>query len=169
MADPSSLIKVLSISRKIYGERIMPGSFLYTDDNSNTISDDGKGNLFLSDFGYVGNIIYSQGILVLISVNIIYPISISFTSEYTIYEHNIICQVRDSDYNLTYNRSLIDPNSADHELFTFATDLTGSFVPYATSIGIYNDQNDLLAVAKLASPIPISKDTDMAFHIRYDV
>ena len=42
------------------------------------------------------------------------------------------------------------------------------FEPYVTTIGLYNEQNDLLAVAKFAQPIPISQNTDMTFVVRYD-
>jgi elongation factor P len=36
------------------------------------------------------------------------------------------------------------------------------------SIGLYNDANELLLVAKLGQPIPISDNTDTTFVIRYD-
>jgi hypothetical protein len=46
---------------------------------------------------------------------------------------------------------------------------TGSnFQPYVTAIGLYNDANELLGVAKMASPIPMSSTTDMTFLIKYD-
>jgi hypothetical protein len=46
---------------------------------------------------------------------------------------------------------------------------TGSaFQPYATAIGLYNDDNELLMVAKLGKPMMISPDTDMTFIVKYD-
>jgi hypothetical protein len=42
------------------------------------------------------------------------------------------------------------------------------FEPYVTTIGLYNEQDDLLAVAKFAQPIPLSQNTDMTFVVRYD-
>jgi hypothetical protein len=46
---------------------------------------------------------------------------------------------------------------------------TGSaFQPYVTTIGLYNDDDDLLMVAKLSEPIALSADTDMTFIVRYD-
>lgn len=52
----------------------------------------------------------------------------------------------------------------------FATgSISGSeFSPYVGSIGLYNDAGDLLAVAKMATPIPLSSNTDMTFLIKYD-
>jgi hypothetical protein len=60
---------------------------------------------------------------------------------------------------------------------TITTDTSGSlrdfatgssFNPYATAIGLYNDANELLLVAKLGQPTPISDNTDTTFVIRYD-
>jgi len=48
-------------------------------------------------------------------------------------------------------------------------ELTGSeFTPYITSIGLYNDANELLAVAKLSRPIKKSIDLDMTFIVKLD-
>jgi len=33
---------------------------------------------------------------------------------------------------------------------------------------LYNDDNELLMVAKFGQPVPISSETDMTFLIRYD-
>ena len=47
--------------------------------------------------------------------------------------------------------------------------VTGSdFHPYITTIGLYNDENDLLLVAKLSKPIMKSPNTDMTFIVKYD-
>ena len=53
---------------------------------------------------------------------------------------------------------------------TSTTYATGSldFQPYVTTIGLYNDDNDLLMVAKLGKPIVLSSDTDMTFIVKYD-
>lgn len=46
---------------------------------------------------------------------------------------------------------------------------TGSFFsPYITTIGLYNDEFELLAVGKLAKPIQTSRTTDMTFLINID-
>ena len=47
---------------------------------------------------------------------------------------------------------------------------TGSdFSPYITSIGLYDSNNELLAIGKLAKPIKNDKELDMNFIIRFDV
>jgi hypothetical protein len=46
--------------------------------------------------------------------------------------------------------------------------ITDEFSPYVTTVGLYNDANDLLAVAKMSSPTPISPNTDMTFLVKFD-
>ena len=48
--------------------------------------------------------------------------------------------------------------------------VTGSaFTPYITSIGLYNDSNELIAVAKTNKPIPKSTHADMTFEVKIDI
>ncbi len=60
---------------------------------------------------YVGNIFYEQGIGVLTN----YPISIidsssikniQFQNSYTLYEQNMVCRVKDYEFNASYNPTL---------------------------------------------------------------
>jgi len=47
--------------------------------------------------------------------------------------------------------------------------VTGSdFSPYVTTIGLYNENQELLAVAKLAQPLPTSQTTDTTILINLD-
>jgi hypothetical protein len=49
-----------------------------------------------------------------------------------------------------------------------SSDGTSSFSPYVSTIGLYNDAQELLAVAKMAAPTPISANTDMTFLVKFD-
>ena len=92
---------------------------------------------------------------------------LSFTNEYTVYENYITAHVKENEYNLTYNPSLRTTSSdAYSQINDFATG--SAFQPYASTLGLYNDDNDLLMVAKFGQPVPISVETDMTFLIRYD-
>ena len=44
----------------------------------------------------------------------------------------------------------------------------GTALPYISSIGLYNDTNQLLAIAKFAQPVQKRDDVDMNFVIRWD-
>jgi hypothetical protein len=91
--------------------------------------------------------------------------NLSFKNEHIIYENEVRCVVKESEFNLTYNPSLQSDSSGS--LYDFAT---GSFFsPYVTTLGLYNDSNELLAVAKFGKPLLISPDTDMTFMVKYDL
>lgn len=88
---------------------------------------------------------------------------ILFLNEHIIYEKMIKCTVKDYEFNLSYNPTL----SVSGSVKSFAT---GSFFhPYVTTVGLYNDNNDLLAVAKFGQPIPVSQDTDTSYLIKLDL
>ena len=57
--------------------------------------------------------------------------------------------------------------SEEHgELADFATG--SKFRPYVTTVGLYNDEGELLVVGKLAQPVKMSEETDTTFVVRYD-
>ena len=116
---------------------------------------------------------------------------IKFKNSHTVYESFIKCTVKDYEYNLSYNPTLLSgsqgillPYSASNGgsivyinsgsnygiLKDFTTgSISGSdFSPYVGAIGLYNDGGDLLAVGKMAAPIPLSVNTDTTFVIKYD-
>lgn len=91
--------------------------------------------------------------------------SLSFKNEHFIYENEIRCTVKESEFNLSYNPSLQTGSFGD--VYNFATG--SNFSPYVTTLGLYNDNNELLAVAKFGKPLLISPDTDMTFVVKYDL
>jgi len=117
----------------------------------------------------------------------------SFKNEHIIHENEIRCLIKESDYNLSYNPTLLVSGSqyivtsgsqASGSVYTLTGSIdstiknfaTGSilssgsyFRPYATQIGLYDDNNQLLAVAKFGKPIMMSPDTDITFVVKYDV
>jgi len=92
------------------------------------------------------------------------PNKLSFKNRYTIYENEIVCTVDANDLNMTQNPTITTNTSGSLKDFA-----TGSyFKPYITTIGLYNDNNELLLVGKLAQPTVMSDITDTTFVIRYD-
>ena len=171
-----STIGVLSIPQYMYGDFIQPESFTFTTP-SGSYADDGEGRL-VSGSTYIGNIIYEHGIIVLtggertrnywdeeISTFVSNSnITCSFSSSYTIYETQYKCTIGESEYNFTQNPSVISGSNGTP--WGFAT--SASFAPYITTVGLYNDQRDLIAVGKLAQPLPTSKTTDTTILINID-
>ena len=143
------------------------------------IIDDGEGRLILSGSTdpytdsekVVGDVIYNQGQLILTDPVIARYYStytrpkVSWISKLPIYTYNIHCTVRENEMNFTYNRTAVSGSYNDVE-----TNLTGSeFRPYITTVGLYNEANELIAVAKTNRPIPKSQNVDMTFVVKLDI
>lgn len=188
---------VYSIPRAIYGNAIKPGTFViepqpeqnyvsssyvsggYIYEASDIINaiDDGEGNIIhQGSFGgsgrKIGDIIYPHGIVVITDPNYdiytdawVIKYQLKFQSSLDIFTHQYRCKVRESEMSLTYNPSaLTGSNGMLHD------NVTGSyFSPYVTTIGLYNDAHELVAVGKLGQPVPKSQNNDMTFVVNFDI
>ena len=112
------------------------------------------------------------------------PYDLGLTSETTIYVNEVKCRVLENDFNYSQNPTVFQYRTAisgSNALpfyssstaiitdGTLADNVTGSsFHPYATTVGLYNESNELLVVGKLATPYPIPANTDITFIIRWD-
>lgn len=190
----NAIVGVISIPSKLFGDTIQPGSFVITAE-SGSITDDGNGNLYFSlDGQYCGNIIYQHGLAVItkdssgggdaygtaiygtstyggdtnpfIENIILSPnVTCSFNSSFTIYETQYKCTFDPSEFNFSLNPSLIS-GSTEGTVYDF---VTGSyFNPYVTTVGLYNENQDLIAVGKLAKPLPSNNTTDTTILINID-
>jgi len=161
---------VISIPNRLFGEQIQPTTFYMNSSTSGSIRDDGEGNI-LSGSLNVGNIFYSHGLIVLTNTQSIIPfcsssnVTMSFNSTYTIHETQYKCTIRESEFNFSLNPTILSGSSND----TAYNFVTGSFFsPYITMVGLYNDQQELLAVAKMAQPLPSSRTNDLNIIINLD-
>jgi hypothetical protein len=144
------------------------------------------------DLGYayqtnvVGNIFYTDGIAVVSDPRPKYKNALlgktgnydyggradgfygTFKSTTTFYEHEIICRLRKNEYNMTQNPSIVEGGIVGlGKIRDFTT--SSYFNPYFTTIGLYNDKYELIAIAKTSSPIEKRDDVDMNVIIRFDV
>ena len=171
----------------------------------------------------IGNIFYSQGLLVLTrspETLLQTQWDLTFKSTETIYEHEYLLIVNESDYNVSTNPSAVSMVGGAYETFTDdygkvvriyteqpvkyikklstlengntldyrfsgsvgnkkagfehydlsgSVDSTGSFLaPFITTIGLYDDNCDLVAVAKLPKPIKSDPELPVNFIVRFD-
>jgi hypothetical protein len=190
----STSLYVVSIPSTLYGDYINPTSFLCTNiatDNYGTISvrDNGEGGLIIANGAFAGRFVgiinYAHGIAVfpdfifdesvigwwLISMNL------SFQSSKVIYETQYKCTLRESEFNYSLNPSMFLTKGFISPMNSSTVDTSGialrfvtgsSFSPYVTSVGLYDDDQQLLAVAKLSQPIPTSRTTDMTIVVNLD-
>jgi len=194
--ESGRVIGVISIPSKLFGEYIQPGSFRLIVD-SGSLTDDGEGNLLDEANSIVGNIFYPHGIIVIMTEfagtnngpryasavyatdrygfypptasieNAIYTdnITCSFSSSLTIYETQYKCTIRENEFNLSLNPSMLTSGSED----TYLGIVTSSyFTPYITTVGLYNEKQELLMVGKLAQPLNSSDTTDTSIIISLD-
>jgi len=147
-------------------------------------------NSFNTGYAYqtarVGNIFYKTGVVSIVDPrpkyknallgkegnfdynSLDYGFTGTFKSKATFFEHEIICKIRKNEFNFTQNPSI--KKNRDSEVSKIEDYVTSSFFnPYVTTIGLYNDMHELIAVAKLANPTAKRDDVDMNFIIRFDV
>lgn len=188
-------VGVFSIPKNLYGDKIAPYSFKVQTD-STYIYDDGEGNLRSNATPeIVGNILYAHGIAILyikdadtsggygsdsyglgtygsiagnltLNTFLTGEISCSFSSSYTLYETQYKCTISENEFSETLNPTVM----SDTKTGLMYSYLTGSdFDPYVTTVGLYNSNRELLAVGKLAQPLPTTRTTDMTIYINLDI
>lgn len=109
---------------------------------------------------------------------------LSWKSSQPIYTHNYHCKIRDFEYNYTYNPTAISSSVGtvydnNDEIYSTSgsinkgdliSNITGSsFRPYITTVGLYNDSNELIAVGKVNRPVPKTQDTEMTIIVKIDI
>jgi len=104
-------------------------------------------------------------------------ITCSFSSSYKIHETQYKCTISENEFNFSQNPSLSSGStSISSSVGTFFTpgqyltnNVTGSyFSPYVTTVGLYDENQNLLAVGKLSQPLPVSPTTDTTILINLD-
>ncbi len=144
------------------------------DEWKTTLVDDGNGNLILSASSpqrIIGNVIYSHGLIVITNPTVgtyyqnYFSGSLTWNASHPIYTYNYHCEVKESDFNFSQN-----PSTTTGSDGVIADNITGSyFTPYFTTVGLYNDTNELIAVAKMAQPIPTSDNNDTTILVKLDM
>lgn len=149
------------------------------------------GNIFYSkgiavikhDTGSAVTSISANG-LKLVSASVTY---VDYESDVKYYRHEAVVTLNPTDYNMAaFNPSMkqeykvtgsitasltqqnIIPTSGSDVYSLYKLMSSQIIKPYVTSIGLYNDKYELLAVAKLANPIQRTFDINQIFIIRFD-
>ena len=168
----------------------------YSSSAAATLTDDGEGRLY-SGSTVVGNLVYTHGIAVITTPpggvgRIGYSfqdysvegfgartgsndffegfasgsdMKVSFSSSYTLFETQYKCTVGADEMNYTQNGTIYKCGERGVPLDY----ITGSyFRPYITTVGLYNNAYELLAVAKLAKPLPKSNFSDTTILVNFD-
>jgi hypothetical protein len=191
----NSYVGVLSVPVGLFGNYIQPGSFIWSAD-SGSIYDDGEGNLILSSSQKIcGQIFYPHGLAIITSnsspgssnlygsavfgyslygnftdeqviKNFVTSsnVTCSFSSSLTIYETQYKCTLNENEFNFSQNPSII--SGSEGEPYSYVT--SSYFSPYVTTVGLYDEDQNLLAVGKLSQPLPTSATTDTTILVNID-
>ena len=180
------------VSQSQFNEGIKRGSFSLTDNSTAAtikIVDDSSGNLYStnasfsqsvsalsSSDNYVGNIFYDIGAFTITetasfngSVNYLNVTRGNYSLEYqgtnTITTYEWTCEALPNELNNTTNATVFNSNGQGQ----LKDNLTSSVFPtYITEVGLYDDMNSLVGLAKLSKPIPKSTRIPMRFFVRMD-
>jgi hypothetical protein len=190
-------IAIIPIKQIYYGEGIKVGSVRLEDEQSGKIyEDDGYSNLIDSGSNVAGNIFYDRGLVILtrdiVSGSVLSQYTLNFRSTKTIYENEILLSVLESEFNVSQNPTAVDYDADGtfgkiklHSIqsnvnpnvfsgfgeydYSSSLDTTGSYLaPYVTTIGLYDEDLNMVAVAKLPQPIKSMPDYPLNFIVRFD-
>ena len=141
------------------------------DDGDGRIIVSGSTDSYTNSERVVGDIIYNQGQIIITDpvlaryYSTYARLNVSWISKLPIYTYNIHCTVKEYELNHTYNRTAVTGSYKNIN----ETLLGSEFKPYITTVGLYNEANELIAVAKTNRPIPKSHNVDMTFVVKLDI
>ena len=174
----NSQIGIISIPKNLFGDYINPNTFsykfLYNGLSELELFDNGEGIIVDSGKSAYGIINYQHGTIVITDTYTIDPSyftsslstpTCSFQSSRTIYETQYKCTIRPDEFNFSLNPSLIS-GSTEGTVYNFVT--SSYFSPYVSTVGFYNENQELLMVAKLGQPLPTSTTTDTTILVNID-
>lgn len=182
---------IVSIPSKLFGDYIQPNSFELSTvggGSEGVYKDDGNGRLTNPNGDINGNIIYQHGIIIIREIDKIFSemdagnVTASFSSSYKLFETQYQCTINENEFNYTLNPSAITGSQIPTRFSGSSIEwentasigsplgfVTSSFFePYITTVGLYDENHQLLAVGKLAQPLQSSPTTDTTILVNID-
>ena len=93
-----------------------------------------------------------------------YTSSFSLNSQETVTSDFVFCRARNAEFNYSENPSFISGSTGAVLYDLFVTNPT----TYITTVGMYNDSNELLAVAKLSKPLKKDFTKEALIRVKLD-
>lgn len=117
----------------------------------------------------IGNVMYTHGMMILgaVPARFMDINSVSVRGTHTIWEKEVSCTIGAGEFNRSNNPTLQEYNPATNQ-YEFRSFTTGSFKPYVTTVGLYDDRGNMVAVAKLSTPLQLPDNVDTTIIVRYD-
>ena len=96
-------------------------------------------------------------------------LTIGWSSSVKLYEHQYKCIVRENEYGYSLNPSLISSSAPPIIDSVYEDFVTGSFFsPYITTVGLYDNDQNLLAIGKLSVPTKVPMNADLEIQVSFD-
>lgn len=155
---------ILNLPSVLYGTEIKPFSFkLEFASDGHIFTDDGKGGLYSGSI-LVGSVFYQHGIIYLFK-NVAYadqPITASFSGTNKIPINMYNCKVPRGELNYTTNPSYVQfTSSTNRNEITTKDPKT-----FITAIGLYDENYNLVGIAKVSNPILNEEATGILFRLK---
>jgi len=95
-------------------------------------------------------------------------LDLEFSSTLTLFEHEYLCRLNSDEFNFTSNPTIRRNNDYNSSVPKPIVS-NPAFNPYITTVGLYNDKGQLLAIGKLASAIQKRSNVDTNIVVRFDI
>jgi len=190
---PDTGLGIFALKKRLFDTNIVKGTLtaiVSGDPSSLNIGnyyDSGSGELIQKRTGNtVGAVLYDDGMFVVTGSTLTGIIMTVTSLQYkATVQHttlNVFCKCNPNQLNYTLNPTSFDynvlgdynkePFTASTSASTYKSEFTVSglnFSPYITKIGVYDDDNNLLAVASLAKAIKKPTDIPISFWLKIDI
>lgn len=171
-------VRVITIPEIYYDREILSGTFSASDyvGNGRNLYDDGRGGIYSGSLTgtLVGNIFYSEGIVVLKKADLTASFadfasqpsnakwSIALRGTHTIPVKILRCRAPAGEFNASTNPTFYQVVTGSKQV------IMPDNTTYIDTIGIYNEEYELVAIAKLSQAIRKDENQDIQFRLRFD-
>lgn len=94
---------------------------------------------------------------------------INFSSSLRLYEHQYNCSIKQNELGYSLNPTLLSGSNGKNNL-VYHDFATGSyFSPYITTVGLYNNKKELVAVGKLSKATKMPMESDLTIQVNFDI
>lgn len=182
---PTSSVYVVSVTQDVFGEKILPGTFSVKISGTQSY-DDSRGNLIVSSSGIggiIGRVFYDKGVILLkptssvssvinnngVSIPNGTTVNFYFSSSVTLYENIFKVILRPTDFLYSINNPTTENTVSGSTATPIELMISHSLKPYVTTLGFYNENNELLLVAKPSVPVQRTSDVTQTFIVKFDI
>jgi len=119
------------------------------------------------------DILTGQNGFVNVGINALDYLTVGWSSSVTLYEHQYKCVVRENEFGYSLNPSLLSGSQNSQDILgqntVYKDFATGSyFSPYITTVGLYDNDQNLLAIGKLSAATKVPMNADLEIQVAFD-